>query len=199
MNIVSQILLFFNHNTPLIAFIGAIVGGEEVLIILSIYSADGTLNLLFVLIFFYLGVMVSDILWYIVGRSRLLLWITKFSFVSLAYNYWGKLLDVSTKKSDFQALFVTKFLYGFRIPTIMYLAKERLSVRNFLIYSLITNFIWVGVIAGLGWATGKGIKTITYFSHNIVLEIFIVGLIIIIFIIIMRWMSKIVKKWLTTK
>ncbi|MDO8569426.1 MAG: hypothetical protein Q7R89_01415 [bacterium] len=199
MDTVSHILTFFGDNTPIIAFLGAIVGGEEVLVLLSIYSAAGILNLGYILIFFYLGIMVSDTIWYLLGKSKVFSWLIKLKRFSSVYEYWGKLLDITTKKNDFQALFVTKFFYGFRIATIMYLARERLSFVDFLKYSLLSNFVWVGIISVLGWTTGKGIKTITYFSNNIALEIFLVGIVLILFIIIMRIASTRVKQWLQKK
>jgi len=199
MDIISQILIFFGNNTPAISFFGAIIGGEETLVLLTIYSVDGTLHLGYILLFFYLGIMVSDTMWYLIGKSRLFAWLIKLKFISSAYGYWGKLLDTTTKKKDFQTLFVTKFLYGFRIPTIMYLARERLSLQSFLKYSLLANFIWVGIISTLGWMTGKGIKTVTYFSNSIVLEVFLVGVVLVLFAIIMRAVSTRVKQWLQNK
>ncbi|MBI2674085.1 MAG: hypothetical protein HYX23_02275 [Candidatus Zambryskibacteria bacterium] len=196
MNTVSQILIFFGNNTPIVSFLGAIIGGEEVLVLLSIYSVAGTLNLAYILIFFYLGIMVSDTLWYMLGKSRIFAWLIRLKFISSAYEHWGRLLDVTTRKNDFQALFMTKFFYGFRIATIMYLARERLSFRDFFKYSLLSNFVWVGFISALGWATGKGIKTVTYFSGNITLEVFLVGVVLVLFMVIMRVASIRVKKWL---
>lgn len=196
MDIFSQILLFFGNNTPIIAFLGAIVGGEEVLVLLSIYSATGTLSLRYTLVFFYLGIMVSDIIWYMLGKSKVFSWLIKSKRISSVYGYWGKLLDITTMKNAFQALFVTKFFYGFRIATIMYLARERLFFIDFLKYSLLSNLVWVGIISALGWTTGKGIKTVTHFSNNITLEIFLVGVVLVLFIIVMRIASTRVKLWL---
>lgn len=180
----------------MVSFLGAIIGGEETLILLSIYSAKGALNLADILAFFYLGIMVSDTIWFLAGRSRLFARLVKLKFVSFAYEYWGKLLDMATKRKDFQALFFTKFLYGFRIPTIMYLARERLSLRSFLLYSFPTNLVWVGIISALGWSTGKGIKIATYLSNNIMLEVFLVGIVLILFAVIMKTTSTRLKLWL---
>jgi len=196
---ITKILLFFGNNIPAVSFIGAIVGGEETLVLLSILAAKGFLSIGDVFVFFYLGIMVSDILWYYAGKSRIFSWLTKKQFISKAYVHWGKLLNKATKENDFQALLITKFLYGFRLPTIMYLSRERLSLKSFLKYSLITDFVWTGTILSIGWLAGKGINTAAHFSDNIVLYVFLIGLVLALFIILMRTISNKVKQWLEKK
>lgn len=199
MDVITQILLFFGNNIPAVSFAGAIIGGEETLVLLSILSAKGFLNIWTVLVFFYFGIVVSDMLWYYIGKSKLFTLLIKIRLLSAAYDYWGKLLDKATAKSDFQALLITKFLYGFRLPTIMYLARERLTIGSFLKYALFTNFIWVGAISAIGWLAGKGISTAAFFSDNIVLHVFLIGVVLALFAILMRTLSTKTKLWLEKK
>ncbi|OGD66696.1 hypothetical protein A2442_00215 [Candidatus Campbellbacteria bacterium RIFOXYC2_FULL_35_25] len=199
MPVITKILLFFGNNIPAVSFIGAIVGGEETLVLLSILAAKGFLSIGDVFVFFYLGIMVSDILWYYAGKSRIFSWLIKIRFISKAYGHWGKLLNKATKENDFQALLITKFLYGFRLPTIMYLSRERLSLKSFLKYSLITDFVWTGTILSIGWLAGKGIGAATYFSNNIIFYVFLIGLVLTFFTILMRIISNKVKRWLEKK
>lgn len=125
MEIANQILLFFGNNIAIVSFLGAIIGGEETLVFLTILATKDLLNVWHVLIFFYFGIIISDSIWYGVGKSKIFDWLIKKKYISNTYYYWGLLLDKATKGNDIQALLVTKFLYGFRIPTIMYLARER--------------------------------------------------------------------------
>ena len=120
-------------------------------------------------------------------------------FLSKVYFHWGKLLNSATKKSDFQVLFITKFLYGSRLPTIIYLSRERLKIKSFLGYSLITNFIWVSLIFLIGWSAGKGISLATNISNNLVLYLILIGIILLVFTIFIRLLSEVTKKWLKKK
>lgn len=197
MNFVEQILLFFGNYTPIIAFLGAIIGGEETLIFLSILGAQQYLNIELVFIFFYLGILTSDLLWYGIGKSKLFDWLVQRKILSALYFRWGKLLHTATKGNNFQALFLTKFLYGFRLPTIMHMAREKMEMRSFIFYSIITNLIWVAVITTIGWFAGKGIALATNLSDNLILYLAIIGLTLVFFAVFVRMMSNIIKKWLT--
>lgn len=199
MVLITQILSFFGDYTPIISFLGAIIGGEETLILLSILSSHGFLNPYYLFIFFYFGVLVSDSIWFFIGKSKLFNWLVQRKFLSKAYSHWDRLLNSVTKKSDFQALFITKFLYGSRLPTIMYLARERLKIKSFLVYSLITNFIWVSLILLIGWSAGKGISLATNISNNLVLYLVLIGVTLLIFTLLIRLLSEATKKWLKKK
>ena len=60
MPVITKILLFFGNNIPAVSFIGAIVGGEETLVLLSILAAKGFLSIGDVFVFFYLGIMYAN-------------------------------------------------------------------------------------------------------------------------------------------
>ena len=199
MGILTQLLIFVGDYAPLVCFLGAILGGEETLILLSIIAAHGYMSIWIILVFFYLGIIVSDMIWYYAGKSELFNWLVRRKLLSRAYFHWGKLLDKATKGNDFRALFLTKFLYGFRLITIMYLSRERIRLRKFIEYSLIVDAIWVGAITTIGWFAGKGVKLANTLSNNLVLTLFIAGIIIIGFTIIMRLIAKKVRIWLEKK
>jgi membrane protein DedA with SNARE-associated domain len=196
MNWTIKILAFFGNYTPALAFFGAIVGGEETLIFLAILAAHGTLNAWLLLIFFYLGICVSDLLWYFIGKSKFFDWLMSKRIFSKAYMHWGKLLNTAAKDSDFQALFLTKFMYGSRLPTIMYLARERMHIKPFIGYTLIINLIWIIIIFLFGWFAGKGIAVADSLSNNIVLTLFLIGIVLVIFTLLTKYLSALTKKWL---
>ena len=191
-----QILSLFGNYTPIISFVGAILGGEETLILLSILAAQGFLNVWYLLIFFYLGILVSDSIWYFLGKLNLLHWLINKKIISKAFLYWDNLLNRATKKSDFQALFFTKFLYGTRIPTLMYLSKERLTFKSFFVYNIITNLIWVPIILLIGLSAGKGISLAANIQNNLTLYLFLIGITLIIFTILTRILAGLLRRWL---
>lgn len=199
MGLIEQISAFFGDNISALSFFGVMVGGEGALLLLSAYSAYDAVNFKYVLIFSYLGVMLSDTLWYLLAKSKLFEWFTRIRLISSAYEYWGRLLDTATKKKDFEALFITKFLYGLRIPTITYLSRERLSLENFLKYSILSNFLWVLIIFLIGWGTARGFKFFNYFPDNKIIQGLSIGVVLIFITIIMRVISKQLKQWLQNR
>ena len=196
MSVITQVLSFFGNNTPIISFLGAIIGGEETLILLSILASQGYLTLWLVFLFFYLGIIVSDGLWYFIGKSKLFDWMIKKKILSKVYLHWDRLLNAATKRNDFQALLITKFLYGLRLPTIMYLARERIKIKPFLFYTIIVNFIWVLVIITIGWSAGKGISLAANLSDNLILYLALIGIALVIFTALARILAGMTKKWL---
>lgn len=199
MTIVDQIFLFFGNYTSLVSFFGAIIGGEETLVVLAILAAHGYISILSLGIFFYLGIVVSDLMWYSLGRSRIFNWIIKRKSVSKIYYYWDKLLNKSTKGNNFQALLITKFLYGLRLPTIMYLARERMKLKSFFFYTLIVDAIWVSAILIIGWFAGKGISLATNLSDNIILFLVLIGVTLVLFTLLVKFISEVTKRWLIRK
>ncbi len=196
---ITQILSFFGNYTPLVSFLGAIIGGEETLLLLAILAAHNFFNIWIVIVFFYIGIVVSDTIWYALGKSNLFDWFVKKKVISKVYLHWDRLLNKATKRNDFQALLLTKFLYGFRVPTIMYLSRERLKFEHFLRYTAIVDLIWVSVIALISWFAGKGISFATNLSKNLVLSLVLIGIFMVLFTIIIRIISEATKKWLTQK
>lgn len=193
---INEILSFFGNYTPIISFFGAIIGGEETLILLSILASHGHLNIGYVFLFFYLGILVSDLIWYFIGNSSIFKRIIKLKWISKIYYKWGKILNKSTKNNNFNALLFTKFLYGLRLATIMYLARERMKIKSFIYYSIIVNFIWVLTITTIGWLTGKGISIATSITDNLILYLTLIGIALFGFSLIIRLVSEIMKKWL---
>ncbi|PIZ50586.1 hypothetical protein COY27_06600 [Candidatus Woesearchaeota archaeon CG_4_10_14_0_2_um_filter_33_13] len=196
MSLVTTILSFFLQYTPLLSFLGAIIGGEETLILLSILASQGHLLVWTVFIFFYMGIITSDLLWYFIGRTKLFDWMIKRKYISKVYLRWDKLLNRATKGNNFQALLITKFLYGLRLPTIMYLARERMHFKSFLFYTIIVNFIWTSIIMMIGWSAGKGISLATDLSNNLILYLVLIGITMLVFTLLIKFLSKITKKWL---
>ncbi len=199
MSLLTIILSFLSVYGPLISVLGGIFGGEETLILFSIFAAHNVISIWVVAIFFYIGILISDTIWFFVGKTELFNRIVSGKSASKIYGYWDKLLDKATKGNDFQALLITKFLYGFRLITIMYLSRERLDLKNFILYSIIVDAIWISVITTIGWLTGKGIAAAANISNNLELVLILIGLSLLAFFLIMRFLSILVKRWLIKK
>ncbi len=199
MGLINFILQFFAVYPAIICFLGGIFGGEETIFILSILAVQNNINFLIIIFFSYLGILVSDIIWFFLGRTKLFNWLIKRKIFSKVYYHFDKTLDKVTKGNDFKALLFTKFLYGLRIITIMYLARERMKFKQFLKYSLIIVGIWTIVVCSLGFAAGQGVKIALIISNNLTLTLILFGITIILFNILIRILSEEVKKLLTKR
>jgi len=199
MNMLQQIIVIFGNYTPIISFAGAIIGGEETLVFLSILTAEGHLNVWELLLFFYLGINVSDVMWYGLGRSRLIVYAMRNKTFLKAYQYWGSLISAVSKGSVFHALFFTKFIYGARIPTIMYFAQEQVAPLRYVGYTVLLNLFWTLVIFAVGWFSGKGILLATSISENIVLYLTLAGLVTALLGLFAQFISNKVKIWIQEK
>jgi len=195
----TTILQFFGMYPSLISFLGGVLGGEETIILLSVIAAHGYMNIWTVIIFCYLGILASDTVWYYIGKSSLFGWFVKRKGVSKAYYHLDRALDRATMGNDFQALLATKFLYGFRIITIMYLSRERMNLIKFVFYSAIVDAIWISVVSSIGWFSGKGIKFALLVSNNLIVSFALLGIVLIVFVILMGIISNKLRKWLTKK
>jgi len=190
---ITSIFSFFGYYTPIISFIGAIIGGEETLILLSILASHSILNIWYILIFFYIGINVSDLLWFFLGISRIFDWLAKRRIWEKIHVHFQKRLQKG-KHSNFSLLFITKFVYGTRVPTIVYMARNGLELRTFFIYTLTINAIWTILITFIGWSAGKGIAIAQTISNNIIVYILLITIVLILFNIITKKISYRIKK-----
>lgn len=186
----------FSNYTPIISFLGAIIWWDEVLIALSILAAQGVFNIWYILIFFYLWILLSDFLWYLLWKSSFFDWFVNRKYISKLYFRWHKIISSISKKSSFKTLLITKFIYGIRIPTIMYLSKEGLKSWPFFTYTIITNLIWTPIVLLIWYYAWKWVSIATNFSDNLILFLTLIGVIIILFDLLMRFISFTIKKWI---
>lgn len=193
---ILEYLKDLSDYAPIISFLWAIIGWEETLVVLWILVSQGVFNIWNVFIFYYIGIIVSDILWYAIGKSQAFDWFINKKFWKKIYNSGHKIISAISKKNDFQALLITKFIYWLRIPTLMYLSKQWLQIKHFLIYTFITNFIWSVIILLIGILAWKWLFLATSISDNLILFLFLIGLILILFNFLMKYLSFIVKKCL---
>ena len=199
MALLTQILLFFGTYPELVSLIGTFLGGIETIILLSVIATQGYMNFWIVIIFSYIGIMLADIMFFFAGRTRLFNFLIRKRMVSIAYKKWDNLLDKATRGNDFQALFIAKFFYGFSIITIMHLARERLNIIEFIAYTAVINVIWITIGAVFGIFAGQGINFVLFLYDNLVISLILLGILMLSFMIILRFISDRIKSWLTKR
>ncbi|QQG38705.1 MAG: VTT domain-containing protein [Candidatus Woesearchaeota archaeon] len=185
MAFLESVLFFIALHSYIVSFLGGFIEGEAALLFLSVLSAYGLFSIWPVLIFCYLGSLASDVFWFFIGRSPLLSKIKKSPFIYSKYKKVSSVIDRATGANYFPVMILTKFLYGFRIPSAIYLSRNRIKFIRFLFYDLFALAIWVFVVGFVGWLAGTGFSTAVKTYHKIEF-----GLLLLVVVILVFYLSK---------
>lgn len=186
----AQILLLFPHPY-LVPFLGAVLGGEETILIMSALAAGGTLTFTEIFLLSYSGTIVSDWLWFLFGM-RFASWLDRRPRIHAKLETVAGFVRSITRGRHFVALLITKFLYGTRIIMIFYLAKERLSFTRFSAYNAAVTGLWALVICSIGWFAGKGVTWIERAFSSVSLALGILLLFVIVLYGARIWLNRII-------
>jgi len=146
----------------LVIFIGAAFGGELAMITLGFLSAQGmfSLNALFIVSFF--GTMSSDILYFLIGRSKLANKLFSHRYAEGTISMITAAVEKISRGSHFVALLLANFMLASRIILILYVSKTNLKFWRFFYYEAIALVLWLLVLIPIGFLSGLGF---TYFSE----------------------------------
>ena len=187
-----MLLMFFNHPY-LVPFICGFIA-EEVLIVTTIISGEGTIPFYSILLFGFLGIVTSDIFWFLFIKIKPLMIFSK------KIGKEREKIAAKTKLKNFpppinlKSYVFTKFTFGLRTWGIFYCSVHKMPLKKFIIHTSIATAIWMIVMISLAKLVGKALFTYFNLTNDIG------GIIILIFAILIVWvfiskliMSKLVK------
>lgn len=150
----STLVQQFQAHPFLLFFLAALIGGEEIMIPLAFMVGTGLWDFKTLLIACFLGTLVSDTLWFLLGRHGL----QKTKLFKKHEDKYKKVVEFLNKisKNNFIVLLVTKFLYGTRIFTILHFGVSKISKSKFLLMNSVVIMVWLPIALGIGWFAGKG-------------------------------------------
>jgi membrane protein DedA with SNARE-associated domain len=175
--------------TFFIPLLGAFFGGEETILVISMLTATGALSFPEVVLFSFLGTMLSDACWFQFGRYAM-------ERLERRPNIKNKFVMVAdfirtvARGRTFVALLITKFLYGTRIIMIFYLGKIQLSFRQFMLYNSVVTAIWSVAVCSLGYFAGKGVIGLLETYHNFAYSVSIVAAFIFVIYVLRIWLNR---------
>ena len=139
-----------------IVFISALFEGEVVLVLAGLAVFAGYLTISGVFLAAIIGAIVGDTSWFLLGKYKGEVLVAKWSFFSRKVN---KSKSLPKKRSEVLIL-VMRFIYGFRtiIPFVLGISKFKTS--KFLIFNLVSAFVWVIIIGTSGYIFGSIIETL---------------------------------------
>ncbi len=195
MGIVEYILSLISSYGELASFLGGFFAGEEVIMTLSFLSANGIIPIWKVFLFSFLGIVLCDTFFYALGRMKVIQNLSNSKrFTSLSKKYEPLILKLN-KKGTLNLLFTTKFIFGTRILTLLYLGFRKTKVLEFLISDLIVGVFWMVIVVSLGWFSGSSFYLILNIFKNVQIALLVIVILVLILVGIKKWISgRILKK-----
>lgn len=169
----------------LLFYLGLFLGGDELILILSYFSALGYWNIIPIFFVIILANLSSDICWFLFGNKILM---------KIKWKKWKKLHKfiknlLRRKKPEF-VLFISKFIYGIRIITVISLGiNSSLSLLRFIFFDILSLMPITSILIFLGYFAGKGTNYINVYK-NIMLTIFGLFILSVFVYIIKKWTGK---------
>jgi membrane protein DedA with SNARE-associated domain len=195
MTFLQTIISLIASHIYIVSFLAGVFGGEETAILfltLLIHSK----SLIFVFfILFQIGNLVMDTIIFFLSKTKVFDFVVKREFASKSYKQFVYIMNRYAHKNPFVTMLITKFIYGTRIITIIYMAREKLNFRRFISYNVITTFLWMSVLTALGLIVGASVSALVSTVKRVELGIILFfAVIIAIYVINSR-----IKTWLLKK
>lgn len=157
-------------------FIGTLLEGESVLIAAGVLARSGYLDLNLVVLIALAGTYTADLSIYLLGRKKGEGMISKFPVAKIYYPKVKNLFD----KYGIWAIFITRYLYGFRLAAAGFLGLMKMSKRKYLPFNFLSCMIWAIVIGNLGYMFGASLEAligqIKHYEKLVVPLIILIGL-----------------------
>jgi len=183
----SLIGLILSHPV-LLSLIGPFLFGGETILVLSILAGQGVISFWIVLVFCTLGMFLADTMWFLAGRIKFLSRMKKYKWIHNSYRRAKE--EIGLAPSNSFLLILIKFAYGIAIPILMYLGKEKMTLKEFIVRNSIIIFIWSSSIIIIGWLIGKTSSIAFSTFENIYASILLIVTSLIILHLIIRQIRK---------
>jgi len=161
--------------------IGTFFEGETILIIGGFFARLGYLKLSLVIIASFTGTLISDQLFFFLGRM-------KGQKLLLRRPVWQSRLEIIHKYMERHKNLVIlgfRFMYGFRTITPFVIGMSNIRAKHFIILNIIGALVWAIVIGTGGYLFGltleKVIGNIRYYEQAVLLIIAGTGVFLWIF------------------
>lgn len=193
---IEFLIKFISSYDFLISFIAALFTREESALILSFLTSQGIVNFYTFFLFFYVGVLTSDLVTFLViARSKFFGRILKYFKRKEKFREINEGVNKFTRKNLFLSMVLGKFLYGTRTLILLKLGRKKSNFPRIFYYDILLTFIWLSIISTIGWFAGKQFNLIIETFENIRLAIISAVLILGVFYVLKFVVKrKVVKK-----
>lgn len=144
---------FLSEYKYALIFVGLLAAGEAVLIPAIYFAFAGRLELPLVVTLAFAATIVSDALWYFLGR-----WFGRGGQFLQRFVWTERVKSFSAyfSRNSFVALFFSKFIYGTRIAAQVLSGISKMALRNYFAVNAAATAAWIFclVILGAGFSAG---------------------------------------------
>lgn len=190
MEFINLLWPYVSEHTYLFLFLGMLVGGETFLLPAVYLAARGTLPFSHIVILSSIATLISDTVWYSIGRffplERILLWKT-----------FSKKRDLSLKifsgfqKHSRKLLYTSKFVYGTRTVAQVLAGSIRMPFIIYSVVNLAGILSYLLVITGAAVLTKESLASFGQISYNEYVSVFAFIIVIgIVHICLKKWLGK---------
>lgn len=169
-------------------FLGSLIEGESVVLMVSSMAYLGKFSLHKVMFWAFLGTLIADQLSFYVGRllgDRLFL-------KSKTLGEKSKKISRLLEKYDVPFIFGFRFIYGIRILSPFFIGISKISILKFSVLNFFSAVIWSILSCTLGYYVGalSGKLGLSQQSFVIACNLFVIIMIIIVFHVISKYLDK---------
>ena len=137
---------FLLHYGLLAVFLCAVVETDVSFIFTGVAVHTGTIPPLPAFGIMVLGALVHDTLWFVGGRYR-----STVIRESRVYKKVGPFVERLAKRFGAGELFLCRFIYGTRNPSLLFWGVQHLPWRKYLAIELLALSLWGTLLAGVGY------------------------------------------------
>lgn len=134
----------------IVLLLGTLFEGDTFLIVAGFFAHQRLLSLSFVIIIAWAAAIISDQLIFGLARLNGRKILERFPWLARKVHNMEPFLD--SYHSLF--VFVYRFLYGFRLPSLVLLGTSRIKASRFVMLNVIGTFIWATTFAMIGYLFG---------------------------------------------
>ncbi|OGI58409.1 hypothetical protein A2727_00130 [Candidatus Nomurabacteria bacterium RIFCSPHIGHO2_01_FULL_37_110] len=185
-------LLIIDHRSLeyIIVFFGALLGGELALFTLGFLAAQKILSIFPVFILSFLATYPSNILWFLLAQTDTVRKIVAHRYANTTISIISEAVNKISRGNHYIGLIFAKFLVGTPIILIMYVNKNRLSLKEFFIYETPAVLLSLLVIIPIGYLSGLGFSYLADIFNNLYAAIGFIIFIAIVVAVAQSWLKS---------
>jgi len=135
-------------------FIGTFLEGESSLLAAGFFAHQRYMQLPLVVLIAFLGSFSGQLSWFLLGRYQGAKLLLRYPRLEKQSAKAVRLLD----RFGVKAIFVSQYVYGFRIPASIVFGISKISFVRFFICQAISCAGWALLVATLGYTSGEAIE-----------------------------------------
>lgn len=176
-SMIQQLLVLLADHAAILTLAGSFLGGEETIIGITALLTHQGVPLWKPYVFASIGTLCSDTLIATLAKTKFYDHLANMRLIKNAHF----ILEQRVAKNDktgIRTLLISKFIYGTRIFTMLHISKNKVTLRQFILYDFVVILTWLIPITIIGWLAGKGIAAATTALHRVEIGILLLVLVI---------------------